>query len=112
MVRYGTIFVERGSAEGTRHGFHISQDWCSGAGQCRAYDLAESTLYWLVRMERLLRECNQNARERACGQRSLDFFAAASDQFGALQSRERLIEAIDSATALPDTLASFASVAS
>jgi hypothetical protein len=42
----------------------------------------------------------------------IGFFAAASDQFGALQSRERLIEAVDLATALPDTLASFASVAS
>jgi hypothetical protein len=40
------------------------------------------------------------------------FFAAASEQFGALQSRERLIEAIDSATALPDALASFESVVS
>jgi hypothetical protein len=37
------------------------------------------------------------------------FFAAARDQVAALQSRERLIEAIDEATALPGTLKSFAS---
>lgn len=37
------------------------------------------------------------------------FFAAASDPFGAVQSRERLVEAIDAATALPATLAVFTS---
>jgi hypothetical protein len=40
------------------------------------------------------------------------FFAAAGDQFAAMQSRERLIEAIDAATALPTTLESFPSVGS
>jgi hypothetical protein len=35
------------------------------------------------------------------------FFAAAGDPLAALQSRERLIEAIDAATALPATLKSF-----
>jgi len=34
------------------------------------------------------------------------FFAAARDPFSALQSRERLIEAIDAATAVPATLKS------
>jgi hypothetical protein len=43
---------------------------------------------------------------------SIWFFAAASDQFAAMQSRERLIEAIDAATALPATLESFASAGS
>jgi hypothetical protein len=37
------------------------------------------------------------------------FFAAASDPFAAMQSRERLIEAIDAATALPATLEVFPS---
>jgi hypothetical protein len=37
------------------------------------------------------------------------FFAAAREPVAALQSRERLIEAIDEATALPATLQSFAS---
>jgi hypothetical protein len=37
------------------------------------------------------------------------FCAAASEHFDALQSRERLIEAIDAATALPATLESFPS---
>ena len=37
------------------------------------------------------------------------FFAAARSPFAALQSRERLIGAIDDATALPTTLESFAS---
>jgi hypothetical protein len=36
------------------------------------------------------------------------FFAGARDQFAAMQSRERLIEAIDGATALPATLEAFA----
>jgi hypothetical protein len=40
------------------------------------------------------------------------FFAAARDPFAALQSRERLIEASDAATALPTTLESFSSAAS
>ena len=35
------------------------------------------------------------------------FFAAARNPFAALQSRERLIDAIDAATALPATLQSF-----
>jgi hypothetical protein len=39
------------------------------------------------------------------------FFAAAWDTFAALQSREKLIEAIDEATALPATLESFPPVA-
>ena len=37
------------------------------------------------------------------------FYAAASEQLDAMQSRERLIEAIDFATALPATLESFRS---
>jgi hypothetical protein len=39
---------------------------------------------------------------------SINFFAAARDPFCALQSRERLVQAIDVATALPATLRSFA----
>jgi len=39
------------------------------------------------------------------------FFAAARDQIAAVDSRERLIEAIDAATSLPVTIDSFASAA-
>jgi len=40
------------------------------------------------------------------------FFAAARDQFAAMESRERLIEAINAAIALPAALESFSSAAS
>jgi hypothetical protein len=38
------------------------------------------------------------------------FFAAAGNPIAALESRERLIEAIDKASALPATLESFAPI--
>lgn len=50
--------------------------------------------------------------KRLCPTLWVWFFAAARDQFAAMESRERLIEAIDAAIALPAALESFSSAAS